>query len=108
MGQSDDGPKPPTSAEGAHHAHNSIPNNSDTLAHLAETTPRYDGGILPQTVRAVQVLHQVKPGLSLALVRYVKVIAPHLDRGPRHPGSQHSSTEVVRLQEHAEPVGALG
>ena len=108
MAQSDDGPKPPTTAEGAHNAHNSIPNNSDTPAHLGETTPRIDGGILPRAVPAVQVLHQVKQGLSLALVRYVKVIAPRLDRGPRHPDSQHCSTEVVRLQRHAEPVGALG
>ena len=108
MGQNDDGPKPPTTAEGAHHAHNSIPNTSDTPAHLGETTPRIDGGMLPQTVPAVQVLHQVKPGLSLALARYVKVIAPHLDRGPRHPNSQHCSTEVVRLQGHAEPADVLG
>ena len=67
-----------------------------------------DGGTLPQTVPAVQVFHQVKQGLSLALVRYSRVIAPRLNRGQRHPGGQHRSTEAVGLQGHAEPVGAVG
>ena len=57
-----------------------------------------DGSTLPETVPAVQVHHQVKPGLNLALARYVRVIAPRLDRGQRHPGSQHRSTKLSRLQ----------
>ena len=36
------------------------------------------------------------------------VIAQRLDRGQRHPSSQHRSTEAVGPQGHAEPVGALG
>ena len=76
--------------------------------HLANAPAWAKRRTLPQTVPAVQVLHRNKPGLSLALVRCVKVIAPRLDRSPRHPRSQHCSTEIVRLQGHAEPVGALG
>ena len=51
VGQSDDGPNSPTTAEGAHHAHNSIPNNSDTPADLGD-----------------QVLHPFQTKLSLAQV----------------------------------------
>ena len=90
MGQSDDGPNSPTTAEGAHHAHNSIPNNSGTPVRLGETTSRIDGGTLPQTVSAVQVLHSFQTKLSLALVGYGGVIALRLDRwskAPRQPAS---------------------
>ena len=108
--KSNDGPNQPTIMHTTPSAH-----TSGKHARLGEATLRgdaykacIDGGTLPQTVPAVQVLHQVKQGLSLAPVRYGRVIAPRLDRGQRHPSSQHRSTEAVGLQGHAEPVGALG
>ena len=75
VGQSDDGPKPP--AEGAHHAHNSIPHKSGTPTHLGETTPH---GV---------ALKCAAPNLPSHLVAH-KTAHPGipLQRGPNSCGSR--------------------
>ena len=104
VGQSNDGPShPPLPKARIMHTTPSA-HTSGKHARLGEKRALMEALFLRQS-RPSPPPSQIR---TEPLVRYGRVIAPRLDRGQRHPGSQHRSTEAVKFRRHAEPKGALG